>query len=556
MQTTAMVWSLQMQCVCTFIPGNAATKESIDKLLLPDECVRQLSQIANSQQIYRSLPHAMSVLISELATQGLNPLLRQIHQSPERAEWIALSSTPRAVPTSSDQLQAYPMLKQRLEHDLLKAKPAMERKIVVEVAGQPLSNEVSVMLSSADGRKSVLRKPHADVLNDHRSLVEFTNLDESAYRLSLSVPKAGLAHTLTFCLANDVFSVGEGHQQSEWDTVLVPVMPIVMQQGKPSRPCTGFMYLVWNHRVWREMEVTSDGHFVDVDLEYYRAQSPEIKARYVQIDGARLSPDVSLAEAEFEVIQSGVKVHQGYLDSEQTACVSGLLEKTVDVVFPALEARPVTLATHVSHDKGGEHGRRVAEGVPLSTICVPYKVAGERQSECYLYYSGTPLSLTQIADLERDPAALAVPLAELAMYSRTQSFANAGQSVSAVPDSLQVGGRKAPDNEHLGRNIAAVKVSLNGHRPSLRYLYEPDADKDDDFFALRSLEHQWMYKSFMCSACEDEDGYRTFYFALPPPEIETVDLIRGGQPKRKDGSQAFILIEENIPVEELLSEWV
>ena len=61
-----------------------------------------------------------------------------------------------------------------------------------------------------------------------------------------------------------------------------------------------------------------------------------------------------------------------------------------------------------------------------------------------------------------------------------------------------------------------------------------------------------MSKSFMRAAQLDDEGYKTFYFSFPPPEVETVDLVRGAHSNPGAGTQHLIVMEEGIPVSKLL----
>lgn len=570
-----------MQLVCKFVPGNAVSRDVLDYILSPDECIGQLSRTRNLQDVLRQLPKPLSDTIPQSAKKDIHSLLSNIKQRLVRVEWVALSSFARRTPLSDAQLQAYPALKMRVDEfaseqpkKVVKAnydtvtddvplarnlsftpvEPSPDKKIVVEFAGQWPNNAAYLMLSETGTQKEKVAKPRKDSSKNHRSVSVFKSLEEEPRNLYLAIPLSGSATPLKLLLAENVEPVDSSDEMDEWDNVLVPILPVLNGDDTSEMLESGYFYIVWNNKVWRELEVTEKSYFADVDIDFYRNQDPVSakKLRHIDIDGGTLVQDYYVGEETFEVIQGGKSVYKGALSTDQTARVFGLVDEEVEVIFTDLELEPFTLTTKESPFKAGTSGERIAQGVPLPHIWVPYKVGGEVQSECYLHYSAERLTLTQLSELESDPASIAEPLTDLEMYSSNQSFDNAGNLVRAVPKTNTQAASGALVNSQNNCNIAAVKMAPKGALPCLRYLYEEGVDQEDDFFALRCRENEWMSKSFMRAAQLDDEGYKTFYFSFPPPEVEKVDLVRGAHSNLGAGTQHLIVMEEGIPVSKLL----
>ncbi|MCG9595563.1 hypothetical protein L1D15_02380 [Vibrio sp. Isolate25] len=570
-----------MQLICKFVPGNSVSRDVLDYILSPDECIGQLSRTRNLQDMLRQLPKPLSDTLPQSAKKDTHSLLSSIKQRLVRAEWVALSSFARRTPLSDAQLEAYPALKMRVDQfaaeqpkKIIKAnykavtddvplarnlsytpvEPSPDKKIVIEFAGQWPSNAAYLILSATDNQKEKIAKPRKDSSKSHRSVAVFKGLEAEPRNLYLAIPISGSTTPLKLLLTENVEPVDASDEMDEWDNVLVPILPVLNGDDTSEMLDSGYFYVVWNNKVWRELEVTSKSYFADVDIDFYRNQEPVTakRLRHVDIDGGTLIEDYYVGEEPFEVIQDGKSVYQGELSTDQTARVFGLTDEEVEVVFTDLDLEPLTLMTKESPFKAGSITERISQGVPLPHIWVPYKVAGEVQSECYLHYSAERLTLTQLSELESDPASIAEPLTDLEMYSSNQSFDNAGDLVLAVPKTSTQAASGALVNSQNSCNIAAVKMTPKGALPYLRYLYEEGVDQEDDFFALRCRENEWMSKSFMRAAQLDDEGYKTFYFSFPPPEVEKVDLVRGAHSNPGAGTQHLIVMEEGIPVSKLL----
>lgn len=569
-----------MHLNCKLIHSSSLSHKELGYILTPDEYVRQLSREKNLQNIVNQLPMPLRQSLSLSASKTSQSLLFSLNQKLTKAEWIAVSTTARKTELSGTQLVQYPQLKKQIDRveatqpiKIVKANfkpvtddaplernlsftpiaPSPEHKIAVEFAGQWPNNAASLMLSKSREQKEKIAKPRADIHASHRSIATFKDLEPEPRNLYLTVPMNGTPQPLKLLLAENIQPVEKEAGMDEWDNVLVPVLPMLEGKNGHELVAEGYFYVIWNNKVWREVEVTSKGYFADVDLEYYRNKDPEssMKTRHVNIDGVNLVPDYYIGEEAFEIYQSGQKVYSGHLSLDQGARVFRLVDEEVDVVFPALDIAPITVKTVLSPFKAGNDDSRIAEGPPLPHIWIPYKVAGEVQ-QCYIHYSELPLSLTELSELENAPDAIAKSLSELKIYTSSQSFDNAGENIIPVAGTISTGTGCGIINEHNKTNIAGFKLAPRGALPTIRYLHEPLIDQPDDFFGLRNIEHDWIHKSYFRSAMKDDDGYMTLRFAFPPEEVKNVDIVRGVHSSLSTGSQRLVVIEENVSISELL----
>jgi len=569
-----------MQLVCKFILSSKLSSNELPYVLTPDECIGQLSRLRKSDDILRALPKGLVEKISISAKHSTDSLLVAVKSELANAHWVALSILPRRAALTDAQLQSAPRLKSRISalagtgenkvhkanyqqvtddvplvrnYTFVPSEPSPDHKIVVEFAGQWSSNAACLMLGKTDAQKEKVTVGKADAENKHRSLATFKDLETEGKTLYIKIPCVDQPQPILLKLAEDLQPVDKETQMDEWDNVLVPVLPMLEGTNGHELVAEGYFYVIWNNKVWREVEVTPKGYFADVDLEYYRNNDPEssMKTRHVNIDGANLVPDYYIGEEAFEIYQSGQKVYSGHLSLDQGARVFRLMDEEVDVVFPELDIDPITVKTVLSPYKAGKDGLRIAQGVPLPHIWVPYKVAGEVQ-ECYIHYSELALTHTELSELESDPASIAKSLSELQIYSSSQSFNNAGENIIPVSGTASTGIGSGIINVHKESNIAGLKLAPRGTLPSIRYLHEPLTDQPDDFFGLRNIEHDWIHKSYFRSAMKDDDGYMTLRFAFPPAEVKNVDIVRGVHSSLSTGSQRLAVVEENVPISELL----
>ncbi|USD34285.1 MULTISPECIES: hypothetical protein [Vibrio] len=378
-----------MQLICKFVPGNSVSRDVLDYILSPDECIGQLSRTRNLQDILRQLPKPLSDTLPQSAKKDTHSLLSSIKQRLVRAEWVALSSFARRTPLSDAQLEAYPALKMRIDQfaaeqpkKIIKAnykavtddvplarnlsytpvEPSPDKKIVIEFAGQWPSNAAYLILSATDNQKEKIAKPRKDSSKSHRSVAVFKGLEAEPRNLYLAIPISGSAAPLKLLLAENVEPVDASDEMDEWDNVLVPVRPLAYLDGSKSKDKAselrgGYLYVFWKGKLWREMAITDKGYYQDVDVEYYRSLYQE----------------------------------------EQT------------------KEQPKAI-------------QREAEGFAISQFWVPYKVLGEVQegeNGLKVIFSPKQKRFNQIESLESDAALLeksSTPLDELSNYSSEQAF--------------------------------------------------------------------------------------------------------------------------------------
>lgn len=436
--------------------------------------------------------------------------------------------------------------------------PSPEHKIVVELAGQWSSNAARVMLGKVGEQPQKLSTPKADKDNSHRSIATFKGLDPEAQTLYLSVPLVNNQTPLKLLLAENVQPVDKEEDMAEWDNVLVPIMP-VLNKGESGTELYshGYLYVIWNNKVWRELKIEKNGYFRDIDIDYHRNNTPSAskKTRHINVDGGALVPGYFMGDEPFIVKQAGVQVFEGKLAIDETSRVFGFTEEKVEISFPNVEVEPIEMNTQASPfkaPKASEVSERGPEGFPLPHILVPYKIMGEVQSECYVYYSEEILTLTQLSELESDPASIATPLAELSSYSNSQSFAEAGEFIGELTEVPEGSAGAALINSQLQSNVARVCMGSSGKKITIKYLFETGTDQQDDFFMLRSKEPNWSARSYFRSATKDEDDYLFLDFISPPEEVTEVDILRGSSCDHGRGVQQFILVEPKVPVSELL----
>ncbi|WP_256113589.1 hypothetical protein [Vibrio campbellii] len=564
-----------------FINSAKLSRSDLACLLTPEECVQQFSRFRNPTDVVKSLPRELAQRVSLTAKKSTAGLLSALQKELVQANWIALTNTPNHHSLDDARFRNAPRLKSRIETlaDIKESRtpkasykpvtddvtlvrnyahvpyePSPEHKIVVEFAGQWSSHAACLMLLKSEDQAPKVTNARSDMENQHRSLATFAGLSEEARDLCIKVPCTDQPQPITLPLATALTPVEKDAAMEEWDNVLIPVLPM-LESGRGSELCSsGYFYVIWNNKVWREVEVAPNGYFADVDLEYYRNAEPEGgKAfRHVNIDGANLVNEYYVGEEPFELYQAGNKVYSGTLNVDQSARVFRLTEEEVEVAFPTLDIEPITVKTVKSPSKAGDGDDRVAQGTPLPHIWVPYKINGEIQSECYLHYSPLQLTLAELSNLESDPSSIAKPLAELKVYSDSQSFDNTGTVIIPVGTAKESAFGAALINSFTQSNIAGFKMAPCGDLPTIRYLHEPLVDQPDDFFALRNVEHDWIAKSFFRSTKIDDEGYMTHRFAFPPEEVETVDIVRAVHANSSTGLQRLVVLEENVPISEFL----
>ncbi|WP_341664340.1 hypothetical protein [Vibrio sp.] len=573
-----------MQLICKFVPGNTLSRDVLDYILSPDECIGQLSRTRNLQDVVGQLPKPLSESLPQSAKKDIHRLHAAIKQRLVRADWVAVSSFARRSPLSETQLQAYPALKARMdklsaqpEKKVVKAnyamvtddvplarnlvytpvEPAPDKKIVVEFAGQWPRNSASLLLTKTEAQKEKVSYPKPDVKAKHRGLVTFKGLEDEAKNLYLSIPLSNQTQPMNLLLAENVMPVDEKQEMPEWDNVLVPVVPMYFNNAEKSeqaaaRHMSGYIYVLWQQKVWRELEITDKGYFADINIEYYRAAEPQSTTPKRHADICITAPETGspYSYEPYQIVQNGKVVCEGMLNDVGEARVFNLIEEEVDVVMTDYDPQVVvTVATKLSPFKGANSKLREATGRPMPHIWLPYKILGEVQS-VFVYYSASQLSNQQLSALESDPSQ-ATEITDWDHYSNAQSFKTA-QGVTralALPDISQDQALEyAVIASQLEKNIAGVYI--NGPVSALTFAYpsHPTLDESDDYFELRETEGDWCQRTYLRDCARNEQAVRYIQFSGWPAEVKNVDLVRGylGHSRHQRDNQTVIFSDKKL----------
>ncbi|MGL6258104.1 hypothetical protein [Vibrio sp. WXL210] len=426
--------------------------------------------------------------------------------------------------------------------------PGPDHQIVVEIAGQWPRNAARLILSKTKQQVSRLSVPSADNKNAHRSLVKFSGLVDEPKSLFIEIPCVDDPTPIIIPLTKEVNPVEKGTERDEWDNVLVPIVPLYKQGDEYKAYESGNIYVIWNKQLWRELEINPNGYFCDLDVTHQHA--PAKPTRHVNIDGHLLFPGENISFERYNLIQAGAVVYSGELDLNQQACVFNLVEEQVEIEFIDFEHEPLSLATLPSPLKHQANKDSAVRGFPLANIWVPYRIQGEVQTDCYLYYSPLPLSDDQVAHLEANCEKMGVSLTELQSYSDQQAFA--GESVLPLPELAEDQPRAAMINGQVDCNVAAALLGSAGNQIVLRYQVCPNVDQSDDFFMLVNNEHEWSQKAYFRSSVIDDEGFVHLRFSGWPAEVEQVDIVRGSHPAIGGESIQLITLKQNIHISDLL----
>ena len=152
----------------------------------------------------------------------------------------------------------------------------LQYKHVVEVAGSNHSSKQRLVLKG-EGELPMIQTARQDRQGKHRSLVEFKHVENSPRDIALEIPMSG-GPNLQLTLLSDVMPVNKDKQQDCWNSVITPLKPLLFLDEKNDinnsdiLP-TGWLYLFWRGRCWRELQVHKSNSYRDVDIDWYRGQS-------------------------------------------------------------------------------------------------------------------------------------------------------------------------------------------------------------------------------------------------------------------------------------------
>jgi len=290
-----------MQTLYKFIPSSKLTHKELAFLQLPNEVISQLSRVRDIKSVLKPLPPQLSTAFGQSSDQQIVTIMQRLLTN---GQWIALALNPRTVPITPSLFASFPVIAQHVARvkasekpKVIKAdfkavkddvyltpqtsyvpmEPTPEHKIVVELAGQGPRGNATLYLSKKELLKDKISQSHHDASHSHRSLVEFKSLEPEPRDLYLNILMQGHPNPLSLLLAKDLTPVVKDTDMQEWDNVLVPVIPVFYHDAEKTMLAsftTGYIYLFWQDKLWREIKISDKGCFNDVDIDYYRAAEP------------------------------------------------------------------------------------------------------------------------------------------------------------------------------------------------------------------------------------------------------------------------------------------
>ncbi|MCS0385711.1 hypothetical protein ND925_23395 [Vibrio diabolicus] len=572
-----------MHLVCKFIPSSKLSSNELSYVLTPDECIGQLSRLRNSDDILRNLPKELAQKISISAKKTTSALLAAIRIELGKGNWVSLSTVARRSPLTDSQLQSFPRLKtlvdsvsasneskafkagyKQVTEDValvrsythVPSEPSPDQKIVVEFAGQWSSNAACLMLGKTEAQKEKVTVGKADTENKHRSLATFKDLEAEGKTLYIKIPCTDQPQPILLKLAEDLQPVDKETQMDEWDNVLVPVVPVHKSDSGYVSIDRGYIYVVWQSEVWREIQVQNDGRFSDVDLSLYQStkSSPQ---RSVDISLYDEDSEAFLSGEAFQLYQDGKKVYEGVLDEYACARVFGLTAEEVEVVVAGWpnegETYTELLQTELSPFKAGSKTKREPLGVPLPHIWLPYKINGSVQSDVALYYSRAQLNTQQLNELKSGNNEKAIKV-DLSDYSSAHNFDASSEPVISLPNLDTQVLSKSDYNvvSQKEQGVAAAVVNSPSEGIVITYKSNPQCDQPDDFFQLTCVDETWSQKIFLREA-EFVDQYcKEVVFSGWLPEVKRVNLTRHCRSHNSDKTVLMSVIYQDIELTELL----
>ncbi|MCE4935209.1 hypothetical protein [Aliivibrio fischeri] len=563
-----------MLCQFKLIPGRLLTQKDLPYILTPNELLNHLNRFTDLTSLKASLPINLQRHSAITDSQGVFQTVSRIRQLVEQGEWAALSLMNQHRSIDTLHLAQGSGLKKRIDkvvnpsvtRSRLKVKPTLLRsssnassitpisekkndnKIVIEFAGQWPNNAASISISKLKNINEKTVKPKKDSKNGHRSLVEFTYLDDRNRSLYLTLPSMNSAKEINLLLSESLPPVPKETEMAEWDNVLVPVVPMKRQETELTLYKTGFFYVIWKNKVWREIAINKNGYF----CEFYhqgdnRSQS---KTYHVNITGSEFLPESNVSFEKFELYQKGKKVFSGELDLCEQARVFDLGEEEVTLKFVDFEHDEIRLPTHESptKDDGSNNTKRISH--PMPHIWLPYKILGQQQTDCYVYYSQRALDENDINALETDYINVAVSTDEMSVYSKQQTFE--GDSIYKLPIVANSVFGAELINKQSDSNIAAITVMPPKNQITLRYRICRTTDQPDDFMMLRNEDQEWSQKVYFRQAKADDEGFLNLPFSGWPKEVEEVDIIRGASADLGTTEYELSVLKTKIKISELI----
>ncbi|PTO67444.1 hypothetical protein [Vibrio splendidus] len=572
-----------MHLVCKFISSSSLSTNDLQYVLTPDECIGLFSRVRTPKDILAQLPSTLLQQITASAKKNVHSLLNAIRVELVKANWVCLSSNVRRSSLTSKQLASFPRLKlhvdklsnsssvrthkanyQQVVDDVPLARhysfspvePSPEHKIVVEFAGQWSSNAGCLMLGTTDTQKEKVTVGKPDRENKHRSLATFKDLEVEGKTLYIKIPCSDQPQPILLKLTEDLQPVDKVTQMDEWDNVLVSVVPVHKGDSGYVSIDRGYVYVVWQLEVWREIQIQNDGRFSDIDLSLYQStkSSPQ---RSVDISLYDEDSEAFLSGEAFQLYQDGKKVYEGVLNEYACARVFGLTAEEVEVVVADWpnegETYTELLQTELSPFKAGSKTKREPLGVPLPHIWLPYKINGSVQSDVALYYSRAQLNFQQLNELKSGNNEKAVKV-DLSDYSSAHNFDASSEPVISLPNLDTQAPSKSDYNvvSQKEQGVAAAVVNSPTEGIVITYKSNPQCDQPDDYFQLTCVDETWSQKIFLREAEFVDQSCKEIVFSGWLPEVKRVNLTRHCRSHNSDKTVLMSVIYQDIELTELL----
>ncbi len=574
-----------MLCQFKLIPGRLLTQKDLSYILTPNELLNYLNRFTDLPSLKASLPINLQRHSAVSHSQGISQTVNRIRQLVEQGEWVALSLMDQHRSVDTLHLAQGIGLKKRIDkvvnpsvtRSRLKVKPILLRsssnsssitsisekkndsKIVIELAGQWPNNAASISISKLKNNNEKTVKPKKDSKNAHRSLVEFSYLDDRDRALYLTLPSMNSAKEINLLLSESLSPVTKETEMAEWENVLVPVVPFKAKNSnfihqETSFYSSGYIYVVWNNKIWRELKITKNYQFMDVDLtsENKANDSEKVANRYVDIALTHPEYGCYFSDEPFDVKQNGKTVFSGVLDVYGQARVFDLTEDKVIIELPQTPKQySIELETTESLFGSKQNEIRSVSGHALPHIWLPYKIAGQPQT-LYAYHSLSQLTDDQLSELASNPKTMAQRIEGLDSYTESQQFNDDGASATALQSPLSDQALSSLIEKQSEQGIAALLISSPQNEIVFVYCRHPAVDEPDDYFELFNTEHKWSQKVYLVQSSALDDGYQSIRFSGWPSEVKIVTLKRVNKGNEYHPKQPPIIIYQDIAISELV----
>ena len=153
-------------------------------------------------------------------------------------------------------------------------------KLCIEIAGRARCHKQRLEISAINGgtqpsERQQTQSVRLDHQHKHRGLVEFKRIPNAPRDLTLVIATSGPSAPIRLPLVSGHPTSDEQTSKAEWDTVIIPVRPLgyinkarKREQSDLLKP--GYVYVFWNNKLWRELEVGPNQALRDINVEFHR----------------------------------------------------------------------------------------------------------------------------------------------------------------------------------------------------------------------------------------------------------------------------------------------